>query len=279
MRSVKRKASIVGGALIVAAVVSTVTRAYAQAIFNPAQAERSPFAGKKNSRWSKMPKSLLAAAVAAALSLGLASAHAQLLYSFESGDSPNSTDGFVPNGITPIQTTTGATVGVGALECISSGEYEGTYTQGDLPALLSNPALTGFTVDVTISPNDLAPSGTDAYADLGLGLFIYNAAEEEFGDPFIAPTSDWVNIDLATGTYLSLSIPLIGDDPDTGNPISYPDLLADGWAVGGFNIVDDSSAPQTFFVDNIQGVVPEPASIGVGVVSGLLMLARRRRKA
>ncbi|MGA2441116.1 MAG: PEP-CTERM sorting domain-containing protein [Tepidisphaeraceae bacterium] len=224
-----------------------------------------------------MRKTLLLAAVTAAMSLGVSAAHAQLLYSFETGDSPNGRDGFVNNGLQPTQTTTGATVGSDALELSTpAGGYTGSYTQADLPALLSNPGLSGFTADVTISPNDPAFGGT--YSDMGMGLFIYNAGEGEYGDQFLAPTSDWVNVDLAPGTYTSLYVPLVGNNPDTGLPISYADLLADGWAVGGFNIVDSNSgAAETFYVDNIQAIVPEPASLGVLAGTGLLMLSRRRR--
>lgn len=225
-----------------------------------------------------MRKSLLAVAGAAAMSLGVASARAQLLYSFEPGDSPNSKDGFGPNGLIPSSSTTGVTNGVGSLKLTTAaGGYTASYTQTDLPALLSNPGLTGFTADVTISANDPAYTGT--YSLLGFGFYIENAGESEYGDQYISPESDWANIDLSPGTY-SIYIPLNGNDPDTGLPTDYPDLLADGWSVSGFNIADQNSgAAETFYLDNIQGVVPEPASIGIGVASGLLMLARRRRKA
>lgn len=226
-----------------------------------------------------MRYSMLCGAALAALTLGAASAHAQLLYSFETGDSPNSKDGFVANGLLPTQTTTGATVGTGALQLVNptGGTFVSSYTQGNLPAALSDPGLAGFTFDLTI-PSSPAFAGT--FSDLGLGLYIFNATEGEFGDQFIAPTADWANIDLAPGTYTSLFVPLVGNDPDTGLPISYPDLLAEGWAVGGFNISDSNSgSPETFFVDNIQAVVPEPASLGViGVVGGLALGRRRKAK-
>jgi hypothetical protein len=224
-----------------------------------------------------MRYSMLCGAAFAALTLSAVSAHGQLLYSFETGDSPNSKDGFVPNGLLPSQTTTGATVGTGALKLTTpSGGYNGSYTQGDLPAALSNPSLAGFTFDLTISANDPAFTGT--YSDVGLGLFIANAGEGEGGDQFLAPTSDWVNIDLAPGTYTGLYVPLVGTDPDTGLPISYANLLAEGWAPSGFNIVDSNSgAAETFYVDNIQAVVPEPASLAVIGIVGGLALGRRRR--
>jgi hypothetical protein len=230
-------------------------------------------------RRPKMRRTVSLAAIATAMFLGVSAAHAQvLMYSFETGDSPNSRDGFVPNGITPVQTTTGATVGTGALECISPGGYQGTYTETVVPPLSTNdPALAGYLIDVTITPSNPAPVGT--YADLGLGLFISNPGEAEYGDQYIAPTSDWINIDLAPGTYTNLFVPAAGDNPDTGLPDTFSDLVSDGWVVTGFNLVDDSGAAQTFYVDNIRAVVPEPASIGIGAVGGLMLLARRRRKA
>jgi hypothetical protein len=225
-----------------------------------------------------MRKSILSAAAIAVISLGVASAHAQLLYSFEPTDSPNSEDGFVNNGLIRSSSVIGATNGVGSLKLTTpSGGYNGSYTQTDLPAALSNPNLAAFTADVTISATDPAFTGT--YSDLGMGLYIFNAGEGEYGDQFLAPTSDWANIDLAPGT-TTISVPLVGTDPDTGLPISYSALLAEGWAVGGFNIVDSNSgAAETFYVDNINAVVPEPASLGLGAVAGIMMLARRRRKA
>jgi hypothetical protein len=231
---------------------------------------------------AKMRKSFLFAAVAAAMSLGVASGHAQvLMYSFEAGDSPNQKDGFLPNGpgFTLSSSTIGATNGSSSLKMVSAntGFEIGALTTADVPAVLTNPALAAVTLDLTISPND--PAFTGGFADLGFVLFVSNAGEGEFGDQYGPPTSDYVNINLAPGTYTGLSIPLVGNDPDTGNPISFGGLLGEGWAVSGFEITDSENGVQTFYVDNIEGVVPEPASIGIGAVSGLMLLARRRRKA
>lgn len=228
-----------------------------------------------------MHKSLMLAVASAAISLGVSAAHAQLLYSFEPGDSPNGKDGFSPNGLIPSETTTGATVGSDALSLSTvAGGYTGSYTQTDLPALLSDPSLAGFTFDLTISPDDPSfASGGGTYSILGMGFFIENAGESEYGDQYISPEGDWVNIDLAPGTYTSLYVPLNGNNPDTGLPTDYPTLLSDGWSVTGFNIADQNNgAPEKFYIDNIQAVVPEPASLGALASTGCLMLIRRRRK-
>ena len=120
-----------------------------------------------------MRKSLLAVAIAAAMSLCVASAHAQLLYSFETGDAGGGRDGFLPdNGVTSTtQAIFGTTVGSNSLEVVTPGGYTGTYTTANLPAALSDPGLVGFTADVSISPN--APYGGN-YSDITVTMYAYN---------------------------------------------------------------------------------------------------------
>jgi hypothetical protein len=228
-----------------------------------------------------MHKSLLLAAIGAAISFGATAARAQLLYSFEPGDSPNGKDGFVDNGLFPSETTTGATVGSDALsltepDTLGGPTYNASYTTGDLPAALDNPNLVGFTADITISAN--APYG-GTYSDMGMGYYIGNTVENEFnGNQYIAPTSEWANIALAPGTYTSVYFPLNGTDPDNGNPESWSQMVSQGWVATGFNIAISNNAAQTVYVDNIQAVVPEPASLGALACTGGLMLVRRRRR-
>jgi len=221
-----------------------------------------------------MRYSLLYGAAFAALALGAVSAHGQvLMYSFETGDTPNGKDGFVPNGLLPSQSTTGATIGSDALQLVSpSGGYADAYTQTDLPAVLGNPALSAITMDVTTTS---AYAGN--YSNLFFGFFISNPGEGEYGDTYTPPNTDWPNLDLSPGTYTGVSIPVIGVDPDTGLPTDWSDMLAAGWYASGFIIGSDSDTGQTFYVDNVQAVVPEPTSLAlIGVVGGLA-LGRRRR--
>ena len=225
-----------------------------------------------------MRKGLLAAAVGAAMFIGAGDASAQvLLYSFETGDSPNDKDGFVNNGLLPTQTTTGATQGSDALQLsTASGGYVGSYTQGDLPSVLDNPNLVGFLVDVTTDPNFTANGGT--YSLLGMGFYVENPGESEYGDQYISSEADWANIDLASGTYTNIFIPLAGNNPDTSLPDTWSDMLSEGWLCSGFNIVDqDNGVATTFEVDNIRAVVPEPASLSLLGLGGSMLLIRRRK--
>src|SRR5271170_4095364 len=137
-----------------------------------------------------MRYSLLYGAAFAALALGAVSAHGQvLMYSFETGDTPNGKDGFVPNGLLPSQSTTGATIGSDALQLVSpSGGYADAYTQTDLPAVLGNPALSAITMDVTTTS---AYAGN--YSNLFFGFFISNPGEGEYGDTYTPPNTDWPN--------------------------------------------------------------------------------------
>jgi hypothetical protein len=232
-----------------------------------------------------MRHSLLSAAVVAALSIGAASASAgTLLYSFESTDAAGPTDGFAANGggITVSQATTGATVGSNSMEnvSVSGATFTGALTGSDVPAALSDPSTTSISLDLTIAPGQ---QFAGAFADIGITIFgaLGSGATETFGNQYQVDASSEQNVDLAPGTY-SLNIPLIGTDPSTfalSQP--YSEVLGNGFIPTGFEFFYSKSndAPLSVFVDNVQAVaVPEPASIGLGAISGLMMLARRRRK-
>jgi hypothetical protein len=225
-----------------------------------------------------MKCSILFGAALAALAFGTVSANAGLLYSFEPTDAGGPTDGFGPNGLIPIPSAVGATQGVGSLELLQpapGGGYAGAYTTTDLPADLANPALSAITLDLTIPATPVFAGG---YSNIFFGLYVSNPGLGLYGDQYVPPNTDWPNADLPPGTTtLGVTIPVEGNDPVTGLPISFAGLLGEGWYVSGFQLLLDGNAGETIFVDNVQGVVPEPASLGLLAACGGLALTRRRK--
>jgi len=229
---------------------------------------------------------LKSAAMVAAVISGAVSARASvLLYSFESGDSPNAVDGFAHNGggITVESSTTGATNGIGSMEVDttgSAGGFVGALSTSPAPlATLDNPAVTSISFDVTVPATPVFAGG---FSDMGITLFVANPALSEFGEQYQTDFVPDENIDLAPGTS-TITIPLQGTDPDTSADVSYAQLLADGFVPTGFEFFVDNNAPETVFVDNVEangiGAVPEPASIGICTMLGGLLIRRRNRKA
>jgi hypothetical protein len=223
------------------------------------------------------------AAGVAAMFIGVVSANAAtLLYSFETGDSPNSVDGFANNGGTAVsQDTIGHTDGSNSMKNVTaSGAFFAGALTGSTPAALDDPATKSISFDYTVAPGD---TYAGAFADIGITIF--GAIPDGmggliFGQQFQVDASEEQNAALAPGTY-SLVVPLIGTDPisfEASQPLS--EVLADGFIPTGFEFFYSKStdAPLTDYIDNVQAQVPEPASLGVGAVGGLLMLARRRRK-
>jgi hypothetical protein len=230
---------------------------------------------------------LKSAAMVAAVIGGAVSARASvLLYSFESGDSPNALDGFAHNGggITVESSTTGATNGSGSMEVDttgSAGGFVGILSTSPAPlATLDNAAVTSVSFDVTVPASPVFAGG---FSDMGITLFVANPALGEYGEQYQTDFTPDENIDLAPGTS-TITIPLQGADPDnTSDDVSYAQLLADGFVPTGFEFFIDNNAPETVFVDNVEangiGAVPEPASIGMCMVLGGLLVRRRNRKA
>jgi len=222
----------------------------------------------------------LVAAGVAAIFLGVASANAgTLLYSFENGDTPNNLDGFANNGggITVTHDTIGATVGTGSMDnlTVSGATFTGALTPV-VPAALNDPSVTAISLDLTVAPGQ---QFTGAFADIGITIF--GAINGSFGNQYQVDASSERNVNLAPGTY-HLTIPLIGTDPNSfALHQPYSEVLGDSFIPTGFEFFYSKSgdAPLNVYIDNVATVVPEPASIGASAVGGLLMLARRRRKA
>ncbi len=218
-----------------------------------------------------MRYSLLCGAAVAALAFGTASANAGLLYSFEPTDVP-ALDGFASNGIFPQQSTVGATVGVGSMMLTAPPGFNGALTTNVPSPDFANPALSAITMDVT-----LVNQSGGTFSNIGFDFFVSNPSISDFGEQWGPPTSDWP-VSYFAGTQLGLSIPVVGDGAAGLNSLSFPQLLAAGYSVTGFQILVSNNGVTQEFVDNVQGVVPEPASLSVLGLAGGLALGRRRRK-
>jgi hypothetical protein len=222
---------------------------------------------------SKRFFSTLAAAALCAAAPARASV---ILYSFENADSPNALDGFAKNGsgISVASSSIGPTAGTGSISVATTGPGFKSILTASIPAVLDNPLVTGISVDVTIPPS---PAYTGTFADLGVIMFVDNLPLGEFGEQFQVASSEEQNINLAPGTH-TVTIPLMGSDPDTGALETYAQLLSHGFIPAGFDLFFDENAANSVFLDNVQAVgvsAPEPASLALLILGGLLLLKRR----
>jgi len=233
-----------------------------------------------------MKYGFVCAATIAVLSLAAVSARAQgvLLYSFEPGDSPNALDGFQNLGSNTLnnESTYGVTNGTQAMQVVcASSSFDGiissTGTGATIPAVLNaNPnAVTAISMTVT---QPLGETYGGSFFLLGITLRDSDPSSPYNGDQFQVAGADEQHIETDPGNLpVTIVIPLTGTDPISFNPTTYSQLVAAGWVTTGFEIFEDHNAPLTFALDNIQAVVPEPASIlSMGAISGLLVLRRRR---
>jgi hypothetical protein len=231
-----------------------------------------------------MRKSLLLSVIGAAIAGTAVISHAsELIYGFSPSDSPNQLDGFASNsgGSLKVATATESNSENGMSITTTAGGFKGALT-GSVPSVLDNPAVDAVSVDVNIPSNFDYAGG---YADLGITIFCESPSEGEFGVQYQVDPSDEQNIDLAAGTQTTVTIPLTGLDPDTGNDESYGALLTTGATNGegfiptGFEFFLDENGANDVLVANVQAdFVPEPASLGALACTGGLMLVRRRRK-
>jgi hypothetical protein len=233
----------------------------------------------------RMKYGVICAATVMALSLAAISARADvLMYSFEPGDSPNSLDGFanLSGNSLSNESTYGVTGGIGStqamqIQCTTAG-FAGSATTS-INAIMSSPTVSAISMDATVP---LGTSYTGGYLLLGITVYDNSATSPYDGDSFQVSGSDEQSIyplpsGAGTGVPQHIVIPLTGSDPISGNPSTYAQLIAGGWVTTGFEIFEDKNAQVTFAVDSVSAVVPEPASLlGMGAISGLLMLRRRR---
>jgi len=222
------------------------------------------------------------AAAFAALTLGLAAANAQTLYSFETP--PVNPDGFGPNGggVTVTQDTFGATNLTHSMKVtvVTGATFVGALTGVVNPLIGDPPGVSSLLFDMTL---DQPFTGGFAL----VGVTIFGASQPGPGQQFglQAQFADFEHIDgKAPGTYTvqidlaSATHPLTFAANQSFNDIfgtvgSGPnDLIPTGVQLF-FNKSND--APLTAYIDNIR-LVPEPASaLALSAAAGLLL--RRRR--
>jgi hypothetical protein len=217
----------------------------------------------------------------AALTLGLAAASAQTLYSFESP--AVNPDGFGPNGggVTITQDTIGATDLTHSMKVsvVTGATFVGALTGVVNPLIGDPPGLNSLVFDMTL---DQPFAGGFAL----VGVTIFGASQPGPGQQFglqaqfadfehiggKAPGTYTVQIDLTSATHpLTFAanqsfndiFGTVGSGPD--------DIIPTGFQLF-FNKSND--APLTAYIDNIR-IVPEPATALALSAAGLFL--RRRR--
>jgi hypothetical protein len=212
----------------------------------------------------------------AALLLGVASANAQLLYSYEviSGPGP---DGFFGLGAAVSQDTIGATEGTHSMKYLVplSQVFVGARTETVIPAgLFPPPPAIGF--DLTIANANDEYSGAGA-ARIGITFFGHDIDNGMFGLQVQTNGASEQNIDLGPGTY-AMQIPLFAFGSDLPfSEIFDGDDPADLDVVSAFQfyINKGNDSGITVYIDNVRAV-PEPTSM-LGALGGMGLLTLRRR--
>jgi hypothetical protein len=224
-------------------------------------------------------KAVLIAAVCLAASLAMQSRlPAQtLIYGFND----STISGFTNHSATVSESTSiGVTEGAGAMEIANTAAqtYGGGLT-ATVPANFYN--STSFNIDVTITT-----PVTTTYFDL---VPVFFSTDGEI-DPDLGNSSSFLNLGATgagTKTYtLDLDAYMDPEGNLTGDATPGQILAADQAHDGnntdqitGFQLTVEhgSGLATTLYVDNVTVPVPEPASLlGLGGISGLLMLRRRR---
>ena len=220
--------------------------------------------------------------------LGATAARADvLLYSFETGDTPNAVDGFTRNGGASSNTITQSTIGVtngvnSGLFTVTAPGFAGAITTKVDPVFSSTTAApTAVKLDLTV-PADFTYAG--GYALIGVTVFgvIQDPVDGPVGVQFQVngASEQFIPFDMP-GITKTLTIPLVGADPLTGTIEPYQALVNQGFTPTSLQFFFDKNAAITVAIDNVVAVtppVPEPAALGA-VALGTTALLRRRRRA
>jgi hypothetical protein len=233
-----------------------------------------------------MKRRLFDVAATALVLLCVSAAHAQLPdYSFEAvlpGGGPPGPDGFFGLGATVTQDTIGATHLLSSMKYdVGVGGFVGARTEIVPPTLNNPPGVNYVLFDLT-----LPAAYPDTFANMGITLFghaINPGGPGTFGNQ-IQFADELPMAPLGAGTHLNQRIDL---DTSVGpyrpgesfNAIFGPVDANDITVASAFQfyINKNVSTPITVYIDNVRFVVPEPATGGLAVLSGLAFVGLRRR--
>jgi hypothetical protein len=222
--------------------------------------------------------------MAAAMMIGAAeSARAQTpAYSFETV-LPAGPDGFFGLGATVTQEPT---IGVTHLEnslkyAVGNGGFVGARTETLIPPTLNDPpGVTHVLFDVTLTD---PYAGT--FADMGITVFGH-ALNAPGGAQFGHQVQFVDTVSLAAlgiGTHLDQRIDLNSSQGPYRFGESFNDIFGPNpndltvASAFQFYISKNAANPVTVYIDNVRFGIPEPASLALAGLSGIAMVALRRR--
>jgi hypothetical protein len=236
-----------------------------------------------------MKRQLSILAPALLLLLGATAAHAQVPdYSFElilPGGGPPGPDGFFGLGATVSQEPT---IGVTHLENsmkydVGVGGFVGARTEIVPPTLNNPPGVAYVLFDLT-----LPAAYPDTFANMGVTVFghaLNPGGPGTFGNQ-VQFADELAMAPLGAGTHLNQRIDLdLSVGPyrpgDSFNEIFGPLDPTDLTVASAFQFFINKNVltPITVYIDNVRFVVPEPASVGLAILTGVAVAAVRRRAA
>lgn len=223
----------------------------------------------------KLKDFMFATAAIAAMLCGGSAAKAADLYSFEVG-----LDGFFGLGAAvSAEGTIGVTDGSTSLKYLAGGGgFVGARTETVIPAALNNPpGVKSIVFDMAIESLD--PNLT--FADIGITIFGHDLDSATFG--IQEQFADTVSIlGLGVGQHLDLKI-----DLDLGlfsgqsfNNLFLGDQPGDLEVASAFQffISKNGGIPVTVYIDNVRTLVPEPTSVVMFSLAGIIGLVARRQR-